>query len=250
MKKLLLSIVLFIAVASLWAQDESAKTAKKAESRDFRIPLLGEMAPTFTAESTNGTITFPLDYGRKWKVLFSHPQDFTPVCSSEMLELANLQSEFDKLNTKVVVVSTDPLETHLQWKKALEEINFKGRLPEKIKFPLVDDDKLTVAKMYGMIHAPTNTTRDVRGIFIIDPNNIIRAIYFYPLEVGRSTQELLRAVSALQLTAENHVATPADWKTGEDVIVPFLPKSTIDAKEVPSDYYQLAWFMWYKKANK
>jgi peroxiredoxin (alkyl hydroperoxide reductase subunit C) len=191
-----------------------------------------------------------LDYGRKWKVLVSHPQDFTPVCSSEILELANLQSEFDRLNTKIVVISTDPLETHQQWKKALEEIEYKGRKPEKIKFPLVDDDKLVVSKMYGMIHAPTNTTKDVRGIFIIDPDNFIRAIYFYPTEVGRSTEELLRTVTALQITAQNKVLTPADWKAGNDVIVPYLSKSTSNPKDVPADYYELAWFMWFKKANK
>ncbi len=239
---------MIIMLAPLWAQDESTPE-KKVENRNFRIPLIGEIAPSFTATSTNGTITFPLDLGRKWKVLISHPQDFTPVCSSEIIELANLQHEFDELNTKLVVVSTDPLETHIQWKKALEEIDYKGKLPDKIRFPLVDDENLNVAKLYGMIHSPTNTTRDVRGVFIIDPDNYIRTILFYPMEVGRSTEELIRTITALQVTAQNKVSTPADWKTGQDVIVPFLPKNYTDPKEIPDDYYQIAWFMWFKKMN-
>ena len=146
------------------------------EDRNFRIPLLGETAPSFTAETTNGTLNFPGDFGKKWKVLLSHPQDFTPVCSSEILELAQMQSEFDKLGAKVVVVSTDNIKSHKDWVNALEELKYKDREPVKIKFPLVDDYSKTVAKKYGMIHPNTNSTKDVRGAFIIDPNNVIQAV--------------------------------------------------------------------------
>lgn len=241
MKKNILIVVFIFSVTLLWSQE-------KKEDRNFRIPLIGETAPSFTAESTNGTVNFPVDYGRHWKILFSHPQDFTPVCSSEILELANLQSEFDKLNTKLVVISTDPVETHRDWKKALESLDYKGREPVKIKFPLVDDEKLTVAKMYGMIHAPSNTTRDVRGVFIIDPDNVIETIYFYPTNVGRSTEEIIRTLTALQTARENHVLTPADWKAGNDVFVPYPPKAGDDKSDQSmSDIYKVSWFMTYKK---
>ena len=148
MKKVIVSLIVLFSLTNLWSQE-------KKEDRNFRIPLLGEKAPSFTAQSTNGSINFPDDYGRKWKVLFSHPQDFTPVCSSEILQLANLQNEFDKLKTQLVVVSTDKIYTHEEWKKALEQIKFQGREPVKIKFPLVDDASHSVAALYGMIHSQT-----------------------------------------------------------------------------------------------
>jgi peroxiredoxin (alkyl hydroperoxide reductase subunit C) len=246
MKKMFLIVLVLFTASRIWAQD----TTVKKEDRNFRIPLIGEKAPSFTAQSTNGVINFPEDFGRHWKILFSHPQDFTPVCSSEMLELGYLQDQFDMLNTKLVVISTDPVATHVQWKKALEELNYKDRGTVKIKFPLVDDEYLTVAKEYGMIHAPSNTTRDVRGVFIIDPDNIIQTIYFYPMIVGRSTEELIRTVTALQVATKNHVLTPADWKAGNDVLVPYLPApGSKNSDETLKDIYKIAWFMTYKKLN-
>ncbi len=242
MKKVFLLLLVAFSVSQLWAQE-------KKEDRNFRIPLIGEKAPSFTAQATTGEINFPSDYGRNWKVLFSHPQDFTPVCSSEILELANLQTEFDKLGVKLVVLSADPLNTHNDWKKALESLSFKGRTPVKIKFPIVDDQNLVVSKMYGMIHAPSNTTRDVRGVFIIDPENTIQVIYFYPTTVGRSTDELLRTITALQTVAKEKVLTPADWKAGNDVLIPYLPKAGDDKKTAANtaNIYNVAWFMTYKK---
>ena len=246
MKKMFLIVLVIFTATQLWAQE----TTVKKEDRNFRIPLIGEKAPSFTAQSTTGVVNFPEDFGRHWKILFSHPQDFTPVCSSEMLELGYLQNEFDKLNTKLVVVSTDPVATHLQWIKALEELNYKDRGTVKIKFPLVDDEYLTIAKEYGMIHAPTNTTRDVRGVFIINPDNIIQAIYFYPMNIGRNTEELVRTVTAMQVAAKNNVLTPADWKAGNDVLVPYLPApGSKNADEALTDIYKIAWFMTYKKLN-
>jgi peroxiredoxin (alkyl hydroperoxide reductase subunit C) len=242
MKKMMFVLIVLCSVANLWSQD-------KKEDRNFRIPLLGEQAPSFTAESTSGTINFPGDYGRRWKVLFSHPQDFTPVCSSEILELTNLQNEFEKIKTQLVVVSTDALATHQDWKKALEQINFKDRGTKQIKFPLVADANLSVAKLYGMIHSQTNSTKDVRGVFIIDPDNVLRAMFFYPLNVGRNTEEIVRTISALQTADEMHVSTPADWKYGDDVLVRYL--NADDAKKLAENkaegIYKVSWFMTYKK---
>jgi peroxiredoxin (alkyl hydroperoxide reductase subunit C) len=245
MKKIFLFIVAVLSVTQLWSAD------KPKEDRNFRIPLLGESAPSFTAESTNGTINFPSDFGRKWKVLLSHPQDFTPVCSTEIMELAYLQDEFDKLGVKIVVVSTDPVGTHVQWKKAMENLNLNNRGNVKIKFPLVDDENIAISKQYGMIQSATNSTRDVRGVFVIDPDNIIQAVSFYPMKVGRSTDELIRLVSALETTYSGKVSTPVNWKAGNDLLVPIPPKT--DAKnttDVPDGYYSPTWFLWYKKANQ
>ena len=170
---------------------------------------------------------------------------------SEILELASLQTEFDKLGTKLVVVSTDPLDSHVQWKKALEEIEFKGRAPVKIKFPLVDDEKLAVSKLYGMLHSNSNSTKSVRGVFILDPENVIQAIYFYPEKVGRNTDELMRTITALQTVAKNnHVLTPADWRAGNDVLIPYVPKA--GEKKDPNalaDINSVTWFMTYKKLD-
>jgi peroxiredoxin (alkyl hydroperoxide reductase subunit C) len=251
MKKMLLIVVLVISVSQLWSQNAtSSDKSKTTEDRNFRIPLIGETAPSFTAESTNGTINFPGDFGNKWKILFSHPQDFTPVCSTEILELAYMQDEMDKLGVKVVVVSADPLDTHQQWKKSLESLNLNNRGPVKIKFPLVDDDKLVVSKKYGMIHSATNSTKAVRGVFIIDPNNIVQAIYFYPMAVGRSTDELVRMVTALKATTESKVLTPVNWKAGNDLLVPIPPKTDANNPGVaPAGFYNPAWYLWFKKSN-
>jgi len=251
MKKMLLILLIAFSVTKLWSQyNVEFETKKPVEDRNFRIPLIGEKAPSFTAYSTNGEVRFPEDYGRNWKILFSHPQDFTPVCTTEILELANLQSEFNKMGVMLISISTDPLDTHRQWKSAMESLVYKDREAVKINFPLVDDENLVISKKYGMIHSASNTTRDVRGVFIIDPDNIIQAIYFYPKAVGRNTDELIRVITALQKTSSEKVMTPANWKAGEDVLVPSIPNSTATTAELASHgLYNLAWFVWYKKAN-
>ena len=247
MKKIFFLVVLAFAMAQLWSQDQ---VGKPLEDRNFRIPLIGEIAPSFTAESTNGVLNFPGDFGKKWKILFSHPQDFTPVCSTEILELAYLQDEFDKLGVKIAVVSTDPLSEHVQWKKALESLNINNRGTVNIKFPIIDDENVAIAKAYGMIHPETNTTKSVRGVFIIDPDNIVQAIYFYPMSVGRSTDELLRMITALETTKASKVLTPVNWKAGNDVLVPFAPgKDLAKVENPPEGYYAPAWYMWFKKVN-
>jgi peroxiredoxin (alkyl hydroperoxide reductase subunit C) len=248
MRKITFFIAFLFSVTQLWSQNEtvSSKKEKSNEDRNFRIPLIGESAPSFTAETTTGELNFPSDYVRKWKILFSHPQDFTPVCSSEILELAYNQDAFDKLDVKLVVVSVDPLDSHKEWKKALEELNYKDREKVKINFPIVSDENLKISKKYGMIHPASNSTKAVRGVFIIDPSDIIQAVYF----VGRSTDELLRVVSALQTTAVAKVMTPANWKSGDDLLVPFLPKTELaDNKVAPEGYYNTAWFMCFKRGK-
>jgi peroxiredoxin (alkyl hydroperoxide reductase subunit C) len=251
MKKLLVLTLFVFSVTKLWSQDPFLfEEPKQPENRNFKIPLIGDKAPSFTAESTNGEINFPDDFGRSWKVLFSHPQDFTPVCTTELLELADLQNQFDKMGVKVVAISTDLLSTHKEWKKAMEGLRYKDRQPVKIDFPLVADEDLSISKEYGMIHAATNTTRDVRGVFIIDPDNVIQAIYFYPMAVGRSINELLRTVTALEMTRSEKVMTPANWKAGEDVLIPTIPDAFASSSKLASEgIYNLSWWMWYKKAQ-
>lgn len=253
MKKIFLFIIASIFVTHLWSQDASMSSSPTAikEDRNFRIPLIGESAPSFIAESTNGTINFPDDFGRRWKVLFSHPQDFTPVCSTEIMELANLQDKFDKMGTKLVVISTDALETHVQWKKSMETLHLNNNTSVKIKFPLVDDKDQIVSKKYGMIHPASNTTRSVRGVFIIDPDNIIQAIYFYPKDVGRNTDELLRMITALQATSSGNYLTPVNWKAGNDLLVPIPPKTDVTGKAlVPDGFYSPIWYLWFKKSGQ
>jgi peroxiredoxin (alkyl hydroperoxide reductase subunit C) len=251
MKKIFLLMLVPFFVTQLWAQNEDVTLSIQGKAeRNFRIPLIGESAPSFTAESTNGTINFPDDFGAKWKILFSHPADFTPVCSTEILQLAKMQDEFDKLGIKLIVVSTDELETHLQWKKSMEALKLNNEQSVKIKFPLVDDDKRVIAKMYGMIHPAANTTKDVRGVFIIDPNNVIQAIYFYPSNIGRSTDELLRMVTALQIASADKVLMPVNWKAGNDVLIPIPPKTDAEGKPIELDgYYSPVWYLWFKKVN-
>jgi peroxiredoxin 2/4 len=219
-------------------------------AKEVRIPLIGEPAPSFTAESTNGKITFPDDYYGKWKILFSHPAAFTPVCTSELIELADMQSDLDKLDTKVIVVSTDGLNSHIAWKKSMEAIRYRDQETAKINFPLISDVGLEVSRKYGMIHSYSSTTRDVRGVFIIDPNDKIRAIFFYPMNVGRNMDEIERTVKALQIADGKNVLTPANWMPGGEVLIP-APKTEADADKLASkkdpDLRELAWYMWLKK---
>jgi len=237
MKKIILFAALFLAVTQIWSQ----------EQKNSRIPLLGEEAPAFTAESTNGTIEFPADYGNKWKIICSHPADFTPVCTSELMELALMQQDFKDLNVALLVVSTDELERHKGWKKAMEDMiaNDKNNEPVKIKFPLVDDSKMNISWQYGMVNPTVDSRQAVRGVFIIDPQNKIQSISFYPTNVGRNLDEVKRTVIALQTAQKNTVLTPVNWQPGKDVLLPY-PKSV--------DYYNtnkdIAGYMIYSKLEK
>ncbi|HEY3371569.1 MAG TPA: redoxin domain-containing protein [Prolixibacteraceae bacterium] len=241
MKKLILSIALFVwCIGTGFAQGS-------------KIPLIGSKAPSFTEESTNGEITFPDDFGKKWKILFSHPQDFTPVCSTELLELAYMQKEFENLGVKVAVISTNDLTLHKMWKAHLETLNYKDRGPQKIEFPLFDDHQMAASKLYGMLHEPISTNKDVRGVYIIDPKNIVRSINFYPMQIGRNMKEIERMVVALQTADKESVYTPANWNPGDDVLIghfPYTEKELADNPNLKDDYYNLGDRIWFKKANK
>jgi peroxiredoxin 2/4 len=254
MKKNLLILVFALSLTQVFGQSASKSGSK--DDRNYRIPLIGEQAPSFTAETTNGTLTFPGDFGRKWKILFSHPQDFTPVCSTEILALGHLQDKLDKMGIKIAIISTDPVETHKQWKKSLESLDVNNQGTTKLNFPFIGDDDITIAKMYGMIHPETNSTKSVRGVFIISPDNVVQAIYFYPMNVGRDMDEILRTVAALQTSADltttnSHVMTPANWEPGKDLLVNIPPKAQASktSGDVPEGYYSPVWYLWYKKAQ-
>ena len=221
-----------------------------ALSQNFKIPLIGSTAPSFTAETTNGNLHFPDDFGKKWKILMSHPQDFTPVCSSELSELAFMQNEFKQLNAQIAVISVDNVTEHNRWKTWLENLDYKSRGVLKIDFPLIDDHEHNISKQYGMLHEPTSTNKDIRGVYIIDPNNIVRSINFYPMQVGRNMKEIERILVALQTADHEMVCTPANWQAGDDVIVPHYPYTDEELAanpEIKDNYYNVGGYMWFKK---
>lgn len=219
-------------------------------NEDIKIPTLNQSAPSFTARSTMGEIKYPEDYYGKWRIIFSHPADFTPVCTSEIWELAQMQKEFEQLNTKIIVISTDGLNSHIQWIDAIEKLEYKGIKPVKINFPLISDVNMQISKLYGMQHPYLNSTQNVRGVFIISPDNRIQFIAFYPSSVGRNTDEIIRVLQALQLTYTQRFLTPVNWKKGEDCMIA-SPKTIQESDEMKaknnSDYYSYNWFMWFMK---
>ena len=175
---------------------------------------LGDEAPDFTAESTEGEIHFYDYLGDSWGVLFSHPADFTPVCTTELGAVAKLKGEFERRNTKVIAVSVDPLESHRTWSADIEEVT-----GSKLNFPLVADKDREVAGKYGMIHPNASETTTVRSVFVIGPDKKVKLTLTYPAATGRDFNEILRVIDSLQLTAKHKVATPADWRQGDDVII-------------------------------
>ncbi len=217
-----------------------------------RMPGLSEDAPSFSAKSTMGDINFPADYYGKWKIIFSHPAAFTPVCTTELLELAYLQDEFAKMNTEIIVLSTDGLNSHIEWTKSMEEINYFDRGKVKIKYPIIADNGYVVSRKYGMIHPNSSSTKDVRAVFMIDPENKIQSVFVYPSEVGRNIDEILRTLKALQKVENKDILTPANWNPGDDYLV-MSPKSIKEAEKMElkkkGDMYSLAWYLWYKEDN-
>jgi alkyl hydroperoxide reductase subunit AhpC len=186
---------------------------------------LGDDAPNFTAETTEGKVDFYDWKGDSWAVLFSHPKDFTPVCTTELGRVAALKPEFDKRNTKVIGLSVDPLDSHEGWKQDIADVT-----GNELNFPLIADHDRAIADSYDMIHPNALETVTVRSVFVIGPDNKVKLTLTYPASTGRNFDELLRVIDSLQLTAKHKVATPADWKHGEDVII--VPAvSDEDAKE-------------------
>src|SRR3954454_2065736 len=175
---------------------------------------LGDDAPDFTADTTEGEITFHDYLGDGWGVLFSHPKDFTPVCTTELGSVARLKPEFDKRNTKVIAVSVDPIDSHKGWLGDIEKVN-----GVKMNYPIIADPDRKVADLYGMIHPNASDTTTVRSVFVIGPDKKVKLTLTYPASTGRNFDEIIRVIDSLQLTANYQVATPADWKNGEDVII-------------------------------
>lgn len=175
---------------------------------------LGDTAPDFTAPSTAGEIAFHSWLGDSWGVLFSHPKDFTPVCTTELGEVARLKGEFDRRNCKVIGLSVDPVSDHEAWAGDIEETQGTA-----LNFPLLGDPDRTVSNLYDMIHPNANDTLTVRSVFVIGPDKKVKLTITYPASTGRNFQEILRVIDSLQLTAEHSVATPVNWKDGEDVII-------------------------------
>ena len=182
------------------------------------MPLIGDPAPEFRAMTTMGKIDFPKDYKGSWVVLFSHPADFTPVCTTEFITFARMADEFAELNTKLIGLSIDSLHSHLAWAKSIEDIDYKGGGKVKLPFPIIADISMNVAKKYGMLQTVANT-QTVRAVFIIDPEGMIRTILFYPMSTGRNMDEIKRIIQALQIHDKEDVSTPADWRPGDDVVM-------------------------------
>ncbi|MBL8942122.1 MAG: peroxiredoxin [Myxococcales bacterium] len=185
------------------------------------MPRIGDRAPAFKAVTTQGEIVFPDQYAGSWVILFSHPADFTPVCTSEFMTFASLEPKFDELGCKLVGLSIDGLYSHIAWLRTIKEkIEYRGMKDIEVTFPLIEDITMEIAKRYGMIQPGESSTKAVRAVFVIDPHGIIRTIIYYPLSLGRNFDELLRVVQALKTADAFSIATPADWRPGDDVIVP------------------------------
>ncbi len=196
---------------------------------------LGSIAPDFTQESTEGTIKFHEWIGNKWAVLFSHPKDFTPVCTTELGYVARIKSEFEKRNAQVIALSVDPVDSHKKWIGDIEETQ-----GIKMNFPTLGDGDRKVSNLYDMIHPQANDTLTVRSVFIIDPNKKVRAMITYPASTGRNFDEILRVIDSLQLTDNYKVATPANWKDGGDcVIVPSLTDQAELKQRFPKGWKEL-----------
>ncbi len=215
-----------------------------------RMPLIGDPAPAFEAVTTQGTINFPEDYKGKWVILFSHPADFTPVCTTEFMTFASMIDEFKAMNTELVGLSVDSLYAHIAWLRKIKELKWKDFHDLEVTFPLIEDIRMDVAKKYGMIQPSQSNTQAVRAVFVIDPEGKIRLILYYPLSTGRNFDEIKRVIQALQKADQDHVATPADWRPGQDTIVPTAgscgtAKERMESKS--DDTYCLDWFMCFKK---
>lgn len=194
---------------------------ESVENQVVMMPRIGDKAPSFHAVTTQGDINFPADFSGSWVILFSHPADFTPVCTSEFMTFASLEEKFAKVNTKLVGLSVDGLYSHIAWLRTInEKIEYKGMKNVEVRFPLIEDITMEVATKYGMIQPGESSTRAVRAVFVIDPKGVIRTIIYYPLSLGRNFDELYRVVVGLQTADAFDVALPADWRPGDDVIVP------------------------------
>jgi peroxiredoxin (alkyl hydroperoxide reductase subunit C) len=220
---------------------------------NFPMPRIGDKAPEFNAVTTQGDIHFPNDYSGEWVILFSHPADFTPVCTSEFITFASMDEKFAEANCRLVGLSVDGLYSHIAWLRTIKEkIEYRGMKDVEVNFPLIEDISMEVAKKYGMIQPGEDTTKAVRAVFFIDPSGIIRTIIYYPLSLGRNFDEIYRVLVALQAADAFDVATPADWRPGDDVIISpagscGTAKNRMDGKE---DMVCQDWFFCTRKLDK
>ena len=217
-----------------------------------RMPLIGEDAPAFKAITTQGEINFPEDYKGKWVILFSHPADFTPVCTTEFMTFASMIDEFKAINTELVGLSVDSLYAHIAWLRRIQELEWKDMKHVNVTFPLIEDIRMEVANKYGMIQPNASNTQAVRAVFVIDPNGKIRTILYYPLSTGRNFDEIKRIILALQKADSDHCATPADWRPGDVVIVPTAGSCGTARERMENqseDQYCLDWFLCFKKSK-
>jgi peroxiredoxin (alkyl hydroperoxide reductase subunit C) len=208
------------------------------------LPRLGQPAPAFQAETTHGTIRLA-DFAGSWLILFSHPADFTPVCTTELVAFAQIAAELRKRNVELLGLSIDSTYSHIAWIRTIEE-----KFGVKIPFPVIADLNKEIATLYGMIMPGESKTETSRCVFVIDPNGILRAMIYYPLTTGRNTDEILRLIDALQITDKHGVATPANWRSGDKVILP--PPKTIEgaAERLKAGYECADWFFCKKELPK
>lgn len=220
------------------------------DAKNYRMPLIGDPAPAFRAVTTQGEIDFPKDYYGRWVVLFSHPADFTPVCTTEFMTFASMINEFRALNTELVGLSIDSIYSHIAWLRKIKELAWKDMKHVEVTFPLIADITMEIAKMYGMLHPGTSSTQTVRAVFIIDPEGIIRAILYYPLTTGRNMEEIKRMLIALQKSDTENIATPANWMPYDDVILP-APGTYGAANDrmenINENMYCLDWFLCFQQ---
>jgi peroxiredoxin (alkyl hydroperoxide reductase subunit C) len=215
--------------------------ATEIEEKPVMLPLIGDPAPEFEADTSFGKRRLS-DYRGKWLILFSHPADFTPVCTTEFIAFAKIHDELKKRNTELIGLSVDSTSSHIAWARNIEE-----KVGVKIPFPIIADLSKEVATKYGMLHPRQSTTATVRCVFFIDPEGILRAMLYYPLSNGRNMDEIVRLIDAFQTSDKYKVATPANWRPGDEVVVP-APKTQQDAeKRVTEGYNCVDWYLCKKK---
>lgn len=222
------------------------------ESKAIKMPLIGDMAPAFHAVTTRGEINFPQDYNGKWVILFSHPADFSPVCTTEFMTFASMINDFHDINTELIGLSNDSIYSHIAWLRKIKELSWKEMKHVEVTFPLIADTSMDISRRYGMVHPEHSSSETVRSVFIIDPVGKIRVILYYPATTGRNTDEIKRIIVALQRTDNEKVATPANWLPCDDVIIP-APGTCEAAKEridsITENRYCLDWFLSFQQTN-
>ncbi len=205
------------------------------------LPIIGDQAPDFEAQTTHGPVRLSDFKGKKWVVLFSHPADFTPVCTTEFIAFSSMYDEFVKLNVHLMGLSIDSVHSHLAWVN-----NLKEKMGVKVPFPIIADLDMKVARLYGMIHGGSNSTTTIRAVFFIDDKGVLRAMVYYPMSNGRYIPEILRLVRALQTSDKYGVATPANWQPGEKVVVPAPATTEAVERRLKEGYECKDWYLCFK----